>query len=209
MLRMFVAIVVAMAALAGAVPGAEAASVPVADLLDAQSDYTADFYVVSSKGRFQGSTVHAPGRGRWDFDASGGRQTLLLRRDTNEAAMLWPERKWYLSSSFQAVAGLIGGFDGVMVESKALGQERVGGEQTTRYEVSGDSGQGGSFHGRMWLSTDGIMMKLAGRVKFGGQESQIESGLSHVLRVKADPSAFVLPSDYKGLPLDFSKLSLH
>jgi hypothetical protein len=192
----------------GAMP-AFAASVPVASLLDGPTDYAADFYVVSDKGRFQGSTVHAPGRGRWSFETQGGRQTLLLRRDTNQAAMLWPERKWYLSTSFQAIAALVGGFDGVMVDSRATGQDVVGGEPTTRYEVSGASGQGGHFHGRIWLSRDGILMKLVGRVSFAGQENKVETGLSHVLRVKADPAAFELPADYSGLPLDFSKIAPH
>jgi len=189
-------------------PDGRAASIGIPELLDAKIDYTAEFYLVSDKGHFQGSVIHAPGRERRDFDASGGRQALLLRRDIDQAAMLWPERKWYLSTSFLAVADLVGGFDGISVDRKAEGQERISGEMTTRYQVSGNSSGGGNFQGRMWFTKDGILMKLVGKVSFGGRQVPIETGLSNLLRVKADGAAFVLPGDYKGLPLDFAKMGL-
>jgi hypothetical protein len=207
--RLFATLVIAIGALCAGVPEGRAAAVAIPELLDAKVDYTADFYLVSDRGRFQGSVIHAPGRERRDFETSGGRQALLLRRDIDQAAMLWPERKWYVSTSFLAVADLVGGFDGVMVDRKAQGQEQIAGETTTCYQIAGSSAGGGSFHGRMWFTKDGILMKLAGRVTFSGREIPIETGLSHVLRVKADGAAFVLPGDYKGLPLDFTKLGLH
>ncbi len=209
MWRFFLTLVVVAGALCVRVPESRAASVSIPELLDAPVDYTAEFYLVSDRGRFQGSVIHAPGRERRDFDASGGRQALLLRRDLDQAALLWPERKWYVSTSFLAVAGLVGGFDGVTVDRKAEGQERISGETTTRYQVSGSSGGGGSFHGHMWFTRDGILMKLVGQVAFSGRQIPVETGLSNLLRVKADGSAFVLPSDYKGLPLDFAKFGLH
>ncbi|MTJ81889.1 MAG: hypothetical protein F8N37_12855 [Telmatospirillum sp.] len=209
MFRLIKAVALVLAGLAGLAGSAGAATVPIEQYLDAPVDYTADFFVVSGKGRFQGSAVHAPGRGRWDFDASGGRQTLLLRRDTNQAAMVWPERKWYLSTSFQAIAGLIGGFDGATVDSRSAGQETVSGEPVTRYDLSGASSGGGNFRGRVWMTRDGIMMKLSGTVTFNGKDSKVETGLSHLLRVKAAPAAFRLPADYTGLPRDFSKITLH
>lgn len=209
MSRFLLMFVVVMGALFTRMPEGRAAAIGLPELLDAPVDYTAEFYLVSDKGRFQGSVIHAPGRERRDFDTSGGRQALLLRRDIDQAAMLWPERKWYVSSSFLSVAGLIGGFDGVSVERKAEGPEKISGEMTTRYQVSGNSGGGGSFHGRMWFTRDGILMKLVGKVSFSGRQIPVETGLSNLLRVKADSAAFVLPADYKGLPLDFAKFGLH
>lgn len=209
MFRFLLPFAIVICAFCVGAPDGRAASISIPELLDAKVDYTAEFYLISDKGRFQGSVIHAPGRERRDFDASGGRQALLLRRDLDQAAMLWPERKWYVSTSFLAVADLIGGFDGVTVERKAEGQERIAGEPTTRYQVLGNSAGGGNFQGRMWFTKDGILMKLVGKVTFGGRQTPVETGLSNLLRVKADGTAFALPSDYKGLPLDFSKLGLH
>jgi hypothetical protein len=61
----------------------------------------------------------------------------------------------------------------------------------------------------MWFTKDGILMKMLGKVTFNGREIPVETALSNVLRVKADGSAFVLPSDFTGVPLDISKLGLH
>lgn len=209
MFRFFLTLVVIMGSLCIRVPEGWAASADVPELLDAKIDYTAEFYLVSDKGRFQGSVIHAPGRERRDFDTSGGRQALLLRRDIDQAAMMWPERKWYVTTSFLAVANLIGGFDGVSVDREAEGSERISGEMTTRYQVSGSSAGGGGFQGRMWFTKDGILMKMVGKATFSGRQIPVETGLSNLLRVKADSAAFILPSDYKGLPLDFAKFGLH
>lgn len=187
---------------------AHAAPSSAAELLDAKVDYTADYYLTSEKGRYQGTVVHAPGRERREFESGGGHQILLLRRDLDEASILWSERKFYVSTSFQAVAALIGGFDGVVLERKPLGQEVVAGEKTTFYEVTTPAQAGGGFKGRMWFSRDGILMKAAGKALFNGRETAVETGLINLRRLKADPAAFVRPPDYKGLPLDLSKLGL-
>ena len=209
MFRFLMPLAIAICTLCLGETGLHAAPVGISELLDAKIDYTADFYLISDQGRFQGSVIHAPGRERRDYDTSGGRQGLLLRRDIDQAAVLWPERKWYVSTTFQAVADLVGGFDGVTVERKADGQERISGEMTTRYQISGGSAGGGRFHGHMWFTKDGILMKMLGKVTFNGREIPVETALSNVLRVKADGSAFVLPSDFTGVPLDISKLGLH
>jgi hypothetical protein len=207
--RFFLTLIIAISAICFGSRDGWAVSVAVPELLDAKIDYTADFYLISDKGRFAGSVIHAPGRERRDFDTAGGRQALLLRRDIDQAVILWPDRKWYVSSSFLAAAGMVGGFDGVMVDRKAEGQEQISGETTTRYQISGNSAGGGGFQGRMWFTKDGILMKLSGKATFGGRQIPVETGLSHLMRVKADGTAFVVPGDYAGLPLDFSKLGLH
>lgn len=187
---------------------AHAAAISAAELLDAKVDYTADFTLSSDRGTYRGTVIHAPGRERRDFETAGGHQALVLRRDIDQAAMLWPERKWYVTTSFQSVAALVGGFDEVTLDRVPRGHETIGGESTARYDVSGGAA-GGGFKGRMWLTNDGILMKLTGQVTFGGRQMPVQMELANLQRIKADPAAFVLPADYKGLPLDFSKLGVH
>jgi hypothetical protein len=206
--RLFALLAFAGLAVTVVAPPARAAAVPAADLLDAKVDYTADYYITSAKGSYRGTVIHAPGRERREFDSAGVRQVLLLRRDIDLAAMIWPERKWYVRSTFGSAASLVGGFDGISFERKASGGEIVGGEPTTRYDVTAAGGQGGSFHGRMWFTKDGILMKVSGQATFIGRQITVETGLLNLRRVKADPAAFVLPADYVGVPLDFSKLGI-
>jgi hypothetical protein len=51
-------------------------------------------------------------------------------------------------------------------------------------------------------------MKALGTVTYQGRETAIDTALTHLRRVRADPAEFVRPADYKGLPLDFSRLGL-
>lgn len=188
---------------------ARAESVPAFDLLDAGIDYTAEYYVTTDgKSEYRGTVIHAPGRERRDFTTGSGAQTLILRRDIGEATMMWPERKWYIAMPLEAVASLVGDLDGVLVERKKSGTERVGGESCARYDVTARGGGETLFSGRMWFSGDGILMKADGWTTYRGRRTKVETALAQVRRIKADPSAFVRPSDYKGLPLDPAKLGL-
>jgi hypothetical protein len=178
-------------------------------LLDAKVDYSADFALTSGNGTYRGVVVHAPGRERREFQTATGRQVLLLRRDIDQATMMWPERKWYVSTSFTAVAGLVGGFEELTLDRRVAGRETVAGEATTRYDVTGTSDRGGSVNGRMWLTKDGILMKASGHVTFDGRDTPFDMALMNLRRIKSDPTAFVLPADYKGVPLDLSKMGMH
>lgn len=199
--------VLALSGLAAA--PARATPVSAAELLDAKLDYTADFYVSSgAQGKFQGTVVHTPGRERREFETTMGHEALLLRRDSDEAVMMWPERKYYVSTSFSAISSMVGGFEEVMLERRKIGADMIAGEPCARFEVSGESDSGGSFHGRMWFTRDNILMKAVGTARWRGKETPVETGLLNLRRIKADPSAFVTPSDYQGLPIDLRKFGL-
>lgn len=186
-----------------------AAQVSAADLLDSKVDYTADFALrTGAKGGYNGTVIHAQGRDRREFDTMGGRQILLLRRDLDEATMMWPERKWYVTTSFSQATQMVGGFDEMMLDRRNDGSETIGGEPCARYQVTGSSLEGGSFRGKMWFTRDGILLKASGTVRFQGKDTSLETSLSHLQRIKSDPQAFVRPADYKGLPIDLSKLGL-
>jgi len=185
-----------------------AVTVTAAELLDAKLDYVADYYLTTGSGRFQGTVIHGPGHERREFDAAAGHQILLLRRDIDEAAVLWSQRKLYVSTSFQALAALIGGFDGVLLDRQAVGHERIGNEKTTRYQIRPMGKGPGGFSGQIWMTSDGILMKADGEASLNGHPVKLVTGLLNLQRIKADPSAFVRPSDYIGLPLDLSKLGL-
>lgn len=182
----------------------QAAPLALSDVLDAKLDYSADFYVqTTGRGSYTGSVIHAPGRERREFDSKQGHQVLLLRRDIDEASVAWPERKWYVKSDFASLAQLIGGFDGITVDAKKTGSETVGREACTRYDVNSPN-----FKGKIWLTRDNILMRATGTARFQGREMPVEIGLRNLQRITSDPSAFVLPADYVGMPLNLSKLGL-
>ena len=167
------------------------------DLVDAKIDYQADYALTSGSQHFRGKVIHAPGRERWEFTTGSGQQVLLLRRDIDEAAMLWPERRWYMSSTFTMMSTMLGGLGTDLIHAREAGIEKLDGETVTRYHVDK-----GAFVGDLWRSADGILIKAVGVVTYQGKETPGELVLSNLRRVKADPSVFVRPQDYFGIPLN-------
>ena len=167
------------------------------DLVDAKVDYQANYALISGTQHFTGIVIHAPGRERYEFTTGSGPQVLLLRRDIDEAAMLWPQRRWYMSSTFSMMSSMMGNLGTDLLQGREAGIEKLQGETVTRYHVDK-----GSFVGDLWRSSDGILVKAAGVVTYNGKPTQGELVLTNIRRVKADPAQFVRPQDYLGIPLN-------
>lgn len=167
------------------------------DLVDAKVDYQADYSLTSGKQHFHGMVIHAPGRERYEFTTGSGQQVLLLRRDIDEAAMLWPQKRWYMSTTFAMMSTMLGNLGTELLQGREAGIEKFQGETVTRYRVDK-----GAFVGDIWRSADGIMVKAAGVVTYNGSPTAGELVLSNIRRVKADPVLFVRPEGYFGIPLN-------
>ena len=167
------------------------------DLVDAKVDYQAQYALTSGTQHFSGTVIHAPSRERWEFTTGSGPQVLLLRRDIDEAAMLWPQRRWYMSSTFSMMSSLMGGLGTDLLQGREAGIEKFQGETVTRYHVDK-----GAFVGDLWRSSDGILVKAVGTVTYNGSPTKGELVLSNIQRVKADPALFVRPEGYFGIPLN-------
>ncbi len=174
---------------------AQAEPIDAFTLLDAPVEYTADYALTQDDQTWRGTVIHASGRERRDFTTAFGTQALLLRRDIDQAAVLWPERKWYLSTSLSALTGMLGGSSDFKVDRRADGNEAVGGERCARYRVSG------IFSGRIWVTRDGILMRAAGSLLLRGRERAITTQLTHLRRAAVDVDAFELPIGYHGIPV--------
>jgi hypothetical protein len=170
------------------------------DLVDAKTDYQADYALTSGTQHFHGHVIHAPGRERWEFTTGSGPQVLLLRRDIDEASMMWPERRWYMSTTFSMMSSMMGGLGTELLRAREAGIEKLNGETVTRYHVDK-----GAFVGDLWRTQDGILVKAAGTVTYNGTPTPGELVLTNVRRVKADTSLFVRPEGYFGIPLKMGK----
>lgn len=172
---------------------AMAEQVDALSVLDAPLDFSADYSLTSDDQTWRGTVIHAPGRERRDFATALGVQAVLLRRDIDQAAVLWPQRKWYLATSLKALAGMFGGAEGIKFERRRDGVETIGGERCLRYQVDGD------FTGRVWFTSDGILMRAAGILRLKGHERTIATQLAHIKRAPIDADDFELPLGYHGI----------
>lgn len=181
-----------------------AAADPTAlDLLDAPVSYRADFFlkVEGEAGRYEGEVHHRPGRHRRDVTTAQGRQVFLFRRDSDQAVMMLPDRNWYLALSFRAVSALVGGAETMVVTRGKGVADRVAGEAVTRYPTQASSPKGGQFKGDTWFTRDGIMVKMAGVVRYDNRDTRFETALTSLRRGPVAADVFEVPKDYKGLSL--------
>ncbi|HEY1719609.1 MAG TPA: hypothetical protein VGG27_00060 [Magnetospirillaceae bacterium] len=163
--------------------------------IDAPVEYKADYALTEGEQTWHGTVVHAPQRERRDFTTSMGTQALLMRRDSDLIAVIWPDRKWYLSTSLQALVQLGAAHGNLNLDRKKDGVETIGGEPCTRYKVEG------AFTGKMWFTKDGILMRAAGTMAIGGHPRTISTQLSHLKRGAVDADDFELPIGYHGIPV--------
>jgi len=170
------------------------------DLVDAKTDYEADYQLVSGRQVFDGHILHMPHRERWEFTNGGAQEVLLLRRDLDEAMMLWPEKRWYMSANFSFMSSMLGGLGNEVLRGREAGVEKVGNETAIRYRVDK-----GSFIGDFWRSQDGILLRAKGKIIFNGQPTDGELVLYNLKRAKSDPLMFDKPVGWLGLPLKFGK----
>jgi len=178
---------------AWAAPFAWAEPIDTLAALDAPLEFTADYSVTANNQTWRGTVVHAPGRERREFATALGSQAIMVRRDIDQAVVLWPERKWYLTTGLQALSGMIGGVDALKLDRRRDGSEMVGGENCTRWLVEG------AFAGRMWFTQDGILMRAVGLLHLRGRETEVSTQLAHIKRAPVDVDEFELPVGYHGL----------
>jgi len=179
----------------GLAHAARAEQIDAFTALDAPVDFTAEYSLSADDQTWRGTVEHAPGRERREFGTVFGVQAVVLRRDTDQAVVLWPQRKWYLSTSLSALTAIMGGPDGVTLERHRDGNETVAGERCTRWLTEG------GFAGRLWYSVDGILMRASGVLRLKGRETAVVTQLAQVKRIVVDPDEFELPLGYHGIPV--------
>lgn len=170
------------------------------DLADSKVEFEADYRLSSANGAVSGHLTHAHHRERYEFGPGDNPQVVLLRRDLNEAVMLWPAKRWYMSSSFSMVSSMLGDIGSEILHGREAGLEMLYGEVATRFHIDR-----GAFVGDIWRSKDGILLKAVGIMAYNGTPTKGEFLLWNVRRGKADPSLFVKPQGYMGLPLNLGR----
>jgi len=175
------------------VPGA----VWAATLGEAQIGFTADRTLVIDGRSYQGKIWAMPGRERHEQAIQAFRPIFLLRRDNPLGEIVLPQLKTIVQFALPPELRLLVTSD---LKKRPVGQETVNGIATTKYAIDDNSPEGRAT-GTLWLSRDGIPMRLDGSLaKPNGKVSTIRWELSHV-RIGPQPaSLFVAPQGFSKLP---------
>lgn len=151
---------------------------------------------VQAGERWQEMRVHySPGKERMEFTgAAAGGNVMIVRYDQGLAWLLMPGMRAYME-----VPSDIGGQVMALTEDVRLepeGRERVNGATTTRHRASG------RFEGRVWLTDDGIPVRIEGRAAIDGQRVPTRIEQRDITRTRPEPALFQLPAGFMRIPLN-------
>src|SRR2546423_12249099 len=167
-----------------------------ATLGEARIGFSADRLLVVDGHSYQGKIWTMPGKERHEQAIQAFRPIFLLRTDNPVGEVVVPQLHTTVQFTMPPEMRLL---RSPALTKKPAGEETVNGIATTKYKID-ETVPEGHAEGMLWLSRDGIPMKLAGSFTAqNGRVSTLRWELSHV-KIGPQPAALFEP------PEGFSKL---
>jgi hypothetical protein len=175
------------------VPGAAGA----ATLGEAQIGFSADRTLVIDGRKYLGKIWTMPGRERHEQAIQAFRPVFLLRADSPLGEVVLAQMKTIVRFTMPPELRLLGN---PQLKKHPVGKETVNGIATTKYVID-ETVPEGRAEGALWLSRDGIPMRLAGSfTRNSGKVSTLRWELNHV-KIGPQPAAlFEAPKGFSKLP---------
>ncbi len=174
-----------------------AAAAEAATLADAQIGYSADRTLVIDGRTYTGKIWTMPGKERHEQAIQAFRPIFLLHADNPIGQAVLPQLHTIVQFALPAELRLLADPE---LKKRPLGQEAVNGIATTKYAIDKIVPEGHAA-GTLWLSREGIPMKLAGT--FAGKNGKVATIRWELSRVKIGPqpaALFEVPAGYSKLP---------
>lgn len=168
---------------------------------DASVPFRAERTVTVDGRSYTGPLFHTPGHERNEQSLLGMREVFLLDTAAARGELVVPALQTYVAFPFPPMLAALGAPD---LLRRPLGAEDIAGIRTEKYRIDETAADGSRARGALWLSRDGILMKLAVSITraHGGRPIEIGMVLSQVERGPQDPALFRLPSGYTQLPAE-------
>lgn len=122
---------------------------------------------------------------------------MIMRRDREIAWMVMPGQRMYQEVDLAHAAEQSGSQPSDQVDITEVGAEAIEGQSATKYKMVMKDGSGGGF---IWITADGIPVKMDLLGKSGRDKTRMTMTLQNVVIAPQDPSLFELPSDYSAMP---------
>ena len=172
---------------------------PAETLGEAKIGFTADRTLVIDGRTYTGKIWAMPGKERHEQAIQAFRPVFLLRADSPHGEVVLQELKTIVDFVMPPELHI---FAAPGLKKHPLGEETVNGIATTKYAID-ETVPEGHATGTLWLSRDGIPMRLAGTfTRPKGKASMLRWELSHV-RIGPQPAAlFDAPTGFSKLPAE-------
>lgn len=160
-------------------------------------EYSADRVIESDAGTITGKVYSAQGKDRSETNMGGMQSIMILRRDRQLGWMLMPAQKMYQQMDFAKAQEQSGAAPDDQIEITQVGSESIEGFESTRYKMMMKDGSAGGF---IWITQDGIPVKMDMLSKSGRDKSRITMTLKNLQIGAQDPQLFELPAGYTAMP---------
>jgi hypothetical protein len=170
-----------------------------ATLADSKVGYSADRLLVIDGHDYHGKIWAMPGKERHEQAIRAFRPVFLLRGDSARGEAVLPQLHTIVEFVMPAELRLLGAPE---LKKHPVGQETVNGVATTKYDID-ETVPEGHAAGTLWLSKDGIPMRLDGTfTATKGKLSTVRWELNHVKVGPQPPDLFEPPHGYSKLPAE-------
>lgn len=173
-----------------------------ADIPASNAAYSADSVIRVGDVALQGRVYHDRGLERREINFQGMEQVVIRRSDLNHVYVAMPAMGMGMEMDLDAAPyptpeEYLEGLD-----ATAVGQEDVAGLEATKYRLSGTDPDGGTFDGHLWITEDGITLRLEGTVTAGGRTEDVLMELDNVEVGPQDPALFERPDNVTFMPVN-------
>jgi hypothetical protein len=178
--------------LLGVVSEARAVSLPAPSV-----EYAADRIVETEAGTFEGKVYSARDKERSETNMGGMQSVMIVRRDQQIGWMLMPAQKMYREMDLRQAREQSGAAPDDLMEITQVGSESVEGFDSTKYKLVMQDGSAGGF---IWITAQGIAVKMDMLSKFEGKKTRMTVTLKNVNIGSQDSRLFEVPPDYSAMP---------
>ncbi|MGH6885612.1 MAG: hypothetical protein ACREGK_06015 [Geminicoccales bacterium] len=194
--RLFAA-VAAAALLLLSIPVPMAQAADEARLPREAASYTALTSLDFGGERVEMTTYHDRGRERHEIDFGDFEQIVILRPDRGRAYVLLPEGKTVHEVPFEEATPVPLLSRLVRHKVELDGTAKVSGEEARLYRLTTPEGVKEQLALSLWITDDGILVRLEGQIAVEGAMAPIAMIRSEIKRGAVDPARFELPAGWK------------
>ncbi|MBI5675706.1 MAG: DUF4412 domain-containing protein [Nitrospirae bacterium] len=164
-------------------------------------EYSADEQMETEDMAMQAKVYHAPGKERREQDMSGMQQIMIMRRDKSVVWMLMPDQKMYMEMKMGQGKEDTADLKDYTIEYSVVGEEVINGINTTKNKVIVTDKKGNKFGGFMWVSKEGIMVKMDTVSKVEGSKMRVKMERKNIKIENQNPKLFEIPSGYNKMSM--------
>jgi outer membrane lipoprotein-sorting protein len=162
-------------------------------------EYSGDMIMTTDQGAMNSKIFYAlGGKMRWEMNAQGQNVIMITRQDKKVAWTLMPEQNMYMEMNLTQASKKTGNnVNECDMDMNQQGSETVNGVSANKYKVAMSCPENAKYDGTIWVTKDGIMVKMDAVAGQGSEKGHIKIDLMNLKVGSQDASLFEVPEGYQ------------